>query len=201
MRTLIVMLLAVTALAGCTASEGQGSASIYVKDAATDEFDEIHLVFTKVTIHAAGEENATDNSTSTAGWQTIWENATGRDIDLLNLSGNRAAFLGEANLSAGKYTQIRIEAQRAYGIQNGTEVPIELANSKLKVVHSFDVDADMETQIVLDFDLDRSVKQNGPHGWKMTPVIGKTIVNVVEDDASGSDVHEEGEVTEIEGTA
>ncbi len=195
MRTLSIVLLVTTAaLAGCVTS-GTGSASIYVKDAATDEFDEIHVVFTKVSVHAAG--NDTDNGT----WQTIWENATGRDVDLLDLSGDRAAFLGEAELASGKYTQIRIEATEAYGIQNGTRVAIELANPTLKVVRSFDVEADKETQIVLDFDLDRSVKQNGPHGWKMTPVIGKTTVTVVEDDASGADVHDEGEVTEIDGLA
>ncbi len=190
MKAIIPALLVMAALAGCV-DEGHGSASIYVKDAATDDFDEIHVVFTKVSVHAA-------NSTGNSSWITVWENATGQDIDLLNLSGNKAAFLGEAELEAGKYTQIRIEAAEAYGIQNGSRVEISLANPTLKVVRSFDVAADMDTQIVLDFDLDRSVKQNGPHGWKMTPVIGKTTVTVVEDDESGAEVHEEGEATELE---
>ncbi len=189
-----MLLLSLVALSGCV-SEGAGSASIYVKDAATDDFDEIHVVFTKVSVHAGG--NDTDNGT----WITLWENATGRDIDLLDLSGDRAAFLGEAELDSGKYTQIRIEATEAYGMQNGSRVEIALANPTLKVVKSFEIDAGKETQIVLDFDLDRSVKQNGPNGWKMTPVIGKTTVTIVEDSESGADVHEEGEVTEIEGVA
>lgn len=193
MRTLSILLLATASLAGCV-GDGAGSASIYVKDAATDDFDEIHVVFTAVLVHAAG------NDTEDGSWLTIWENSTGRDIDLLDLSGDRAAFLGEADLDAGKYTQIRIEATQAYGIQDGTRVAIELVNPTLKVVRSFDIEAGKETQIVLDFDLDRSVKEN-PQGWRMTPVIGKTTVNVVDDDASGADVHEEGEVTEIDGVA
>ncbi len=190
----VLSILVLAMLAGCFAPEEpeQGSVSIYVTDAATDEFDEIHVVFHDVMVHGAG------NGT---GWITVFQNETGLDIDLLNLTGARSAFLGEANLTAGKYTQIRINASEAYGIQNGERVEITLANSKLKVVKSFNITAGSETRIVLDFDLDRSVHKQGPHGWKMTPVIGKTFVETVAGDESGADVHDEGEVAEIDGVA
>lgn len=193
MRTLLLIMLVAAGLAGCVTEDGTGSASIYVKDAATNEFDEIHVVFTKVSIHGAG--NGSDNGT---GWITVWENETGQDIDLLDLSGDRAAFLGEADLAAGKYTQIRIQATEAYGMQNGSRIDITLSNPTLKVVKSFDVEAGEESRIVIDFDLDRSVKEQGKNGWRMTPVIGKTTVTIVDDASSGEDSLEEGEATELE---
>ena len=186
---LIAITLFAVALAGCTAS-GSGTASVYVKDAPTDEFDEIHVVFTKVEVHRSGDNE-------TGGWTTLYENATGQDIDLLDASGDRAAFLGEAGLDAGRYQQIRVHATEAYGIQDGDRVDFALAPTPLKVVRSFEVEADRETRIILDLDLDRSLVQMGPNGWRMTPVIGQTTTEVVDGDDSGAEAHEEGEVSEV----
>lgn len=204
--TLLALLLAGALLPGCF-GDGQGSASVYVKDAPTDEFDEIHVVFTKVEVHAAGggddesdDDNASSNQTSSAGWRTLFDNASGADVDLLNASGARAAFLGEADLDAGKYTQIRVHVLEAYGIQNGTRINITVSSGVLKLIHPFDVEADKETRIVLDFDLDRSLRQQGPDGaWRMTPVVGTVSADVVDDDASGEEAGDEvGEIKEIE---
>lgn len=266
MRTIIAVLIAISmATAGCTSDTsddaagtadksetstgssssqydeaGEGSASIYVQDAPTDEFKEIHVVFTKVTIHAAGtdgddeddveEEHESDNETDddtqgdgnstddngtaddddvlegnetgdsdddegkSSSWITLFENANGTDIDLLAASGDASAFLGEAKLSAGKYTQIRIDVANAYGINHDNETEnITVASGTLKIVKSFEVETDEESQIIVDFDLDKSLKQTGK-GWKMTPVIGKTVVNQVDDESSGADVDEEGKI-------
>lgn len=194
MRGILVIAMAV-ALSGCTvAIDGVGSASIFVKDAVTDDFDELHVVFTEVRVHAAG------NDTDDATWQLIWQNETGQDVNLLNASGDLAVFLGEAELEAGNYTQIRIHATEAYGVKDGQRINITLSNSQLKIVKSFDIEADQETRIVLDFDLERSLHQQGNGVWRMTPVIGKVFTEVVEDSQSGADTTQEGEVVEIEGS-
>lgn len=191
---LLSALVLATAFAGCTASEG-GSMSIYVKDAPTDEFDEIHVVFTQVRVHAAGSGNESDENATEAGWITIFENATGQDIDLLAASGDSAAFLGEADLDAGKYTQIRIIVQRAYGVDSeGNETEFTVSSGTVKVVGNFEVGGGEETQVTIDFDLDRSIKEQGNGNWRMTPVVGKTIVTQVADEESGEDVAEEGEI-------
>lgn len=201
--TIVLMAISVAAFSGCVDSES-GSASFYVKDAPTDEFDEIHVVFSKIMVHkSGGTNNETDNETgnetdneTASGWITVYENATGQDVDLLNASGSKAVFLGEADLETGKYTQIRIYAQSAYGVQGGELVPFDLPNGVLKVVKSFDV-VDGETRVVIDFDLDKSVKQAGGQ-WKMTPVIGKTYAQEVDSEESGEEVHEEGEIVELD---
>lgn len=191
--TLVAIAAIALALSGCTAN-GTGSASIYVKDAPTDDFSEIHVVFTGVRVHASG--NASENGT--AGWQTLVENATGIDVDLLNASDDRAAFLGEAGLPAGKYTQLRVIVAEAYGIDHeGLRHDFAIPSGTLKLNRPFTVEADQETRIILDFDLDQSLKQN-PQGWRMTPIVGQTLVEVVDDSDSGQDVHEEGEIAAIE---
>jgi hypothetical protein len=186
----IVSLVALALLAGCAGDNGAGSASIYVKDAVTDDFDEVHVVFTEVRVHAAGNDS----------WMLVWQNQTGADVDLLAASGDLAVFLGEAELAAGRYTQVRINATEAYGIKDNETIPITLTNPSLKVVRSFEIEDGEETRIVLDFDLEQSLHQQGQGGWRMTPVIGKTFVEVVEDGSSGEDVSEEGDVVEVEGS-
>lgn len=193
--TLLILLTAT--LSGCTTT-GEGTASIYVKDAPVDDFDEIHLVFEKVEIHGSSVQDTEDENETSSGWITLYENATGRDVDLLNLTGARAAFLGEANLSAGNYQQIRVHAIEAYGIQDGERVELIMSNPVFKTAGSFKIEDGQETRITLDIDLENSVKAQGNDSYRMTPVIGKTYAEQVDDDESGEEVHEEGEVTELE---
>lgn len=231
---LATVLLLTVSLAGCAGTEegGDGSASVYVKDAPADDFAELHVVFTEVRVHAAGGEgdgdegqpddadplgdegedgapdsadgNATGDSeadgNSTAGWRVVFESSSGVDVDLLNASGRRAAFLGEADLPAGRYTQIRVVVTEAYGVtHNGSRVDIEVSSGTLKLVQAFTVEAGMESRIVLDIDLERALHQQGNGAWRLTPVIGNTVVDVVEDGESGEEAAQEGEVVELEG--
>lgn len=202
MRIALVSMLAMTlALAGCIGG-GEGSASIYVKDAPTDEFQEIHLNFTQVQVHYAGngsEEGDGEGSMEEEGgeWITVFENAQGADIDLLAASGDASAFLGEADLDAGRYTQIRVTVQSAYGVDlDGNTTDITVSSGTVKIVRGFEVEADMETRITVDFDLDRSMVQQGNGQWRMTPVVGTTTVEVVDDASSGADVDDEGDISE-----
>lgn len=160
---LAACLAAAFVLPGC-ASDGDGTASFYVKDAATDEFREVHLVITQVSIHQSGGNES-------SGWKVLFTGS--QDVDLLNTTGAKAAFLGEAGLAAGKYQQLRLTASSAYGItMDGNRTDIGLPDKELKVNKGFTVEAGQETQLILDIDLDKSVKEKGD-GWEFKPVIGK----------------------------
>lgn len=203
-RSAILALLALAGAltAGCAAS-GDGSASVYVKDAPADDFDEVHVVFTKVEAHAAGdgedgdEDDGNGTGNSTAGWTVLFSDAAGVDVDLLNASGSRAAFLGEADLAAGKYTQLRITVTSAYGVANGTQVPLTVSSGTLKLTHPFTVEAGEETRLVIDIDLDRSLHQQGNGSWRLTPVVGSVDAEQVEDGASGEDTQQPGDVETV----
>lgn len=219
----ISSLLSTVSLLGCVTTDdgGQGSASIYIKDQATDDFQEVHALITTAMVHRAdgddgtGENETSDddgaddgmdgNGTDDGTWITIYQNASGLDIDLLAVQGDLAAFVGEADLEAGKYTQIRFTVESAYGIDNdGERVEIEVSSGAVRVVRPFEVDADMESRIVIDIDLDRSLHRMGGTApivdeprYRMTPVLGTTTVEVVEDDESGEEAHEPGEAAEV----
>jgi hypothetical protein len=213
---LSALLLLVAALAAGCAASGDGSASVYVKDAPAATFDEVHIVFTKVEVHAAGGDddaepedavagnasadgNATaDGNGTSAGWKVLFSDSAGVDVDLLNASGARAAFLGEASLGAGRYTQLRVTVKSAYGVENGTKVPLTVSSGTLKLNHPFTVKAGAETRLVLDVDLDRSLHQQGNGSWRMTPVIGSVDAEQVGDGASGFEADQPGDVGELE---
>lgn len=238
MRSFIIAAIAVLviSMAGCMGS-GDGSASIYVKDAPTDEFSEVHVVFSQAYVHQAGEDGGEaqaadgqqdppsgggseagtertatlslqgpgsgaqeDQFRKEAGWLQIVSDSQGIDIDLLNATGTRAAFLGEANLSAGTYTQIAVVVEEAYGIDNdGSQVSITVPSGIGRIVRSFEVQADQETRIILDLDLDRALAESDDRGWQLTPVFGQTSVETVDDEQSGQDAHEQGEIAEVQG--
>jgi hypothetical protein len=234
----VALLLLAAALAGCSSSTsddgsssgGTGSASAYVKDKPSDDFREVHLVFTQVSVHrsAAGSENetsttaagtatgvsttvgnttisasATASATATstaqeAGWVVVFSDAAGVDVDLLNTTGAKAAFLGEADLAAGHYQQVRVTVKEAYGVyENGTRADITVSSGTVKSVKSFEVESGKETRITIDLDLERSLHQQGNGQWRMSPVIGKTSAAVVDDEDSGEEQAQPGDVEDV----
>ncbi|MBW3581523.1 MAG: DUF4382 domain-containing protein [Euryarchaeota archaeon] len=173
---------------GTAGTTGTGTMTTYIKDAATDEFSEIWIRFSEVTVHKAGEDgNETDNETSDdSQWVVVVD--TPRTLDLLRFSDEGSkAFLGADELAAGRYTQIRINITEAWGVRasDGENVTITVAQTEAKVVRTFTVEANTTTQVVIDLDLDRSVRQQGTQGWRMTPVIGSVQVERTEDDPRG----------------
>lgn len=146
----------------------------------------------------ADEDDDRDDDNTTSGWKTLFEDKDGVDVDLLSVTGTRAAFLGENDLPAGRYTQIRMTVVEVYGLVNDTRVPIALSSGSLKINHAFQVIEGAETRIVLDIDLDRSLHQQGNGTWRMTPVIGSIESDEVDDDDSGEDRDDEGDVRDLE---
>jgi hypothetical protein len=240
LRALAVAVLTALILSGCTqsdgGSEGTGSASAYVKDAPSDDFREVHVVFTEVAVHrsggsdgnptqtgngtgtstglttsvanttvsgsvnatVSGSANATTTSGSEAGWIVLFSDASGVDVDLLNTTGARAAFLGEEDLAAGHYQQVRITIKEAYGIDHdGERVDITVSSGVLRSVKSFEVEEGRETRITIDIDLERSLREQGNGQWRMTPVIGKTTAEVVDDASSGQEAAQPGDIEDV----
>lgn len=215
-------------LAGCSqasdegdgggAAGGSGSASAYVKDAPSDDFREVHVVFTEVSVHRSGEGDngsapGVDTSTGTttragnttvsgggsgSGWIVLFSDAGGVDVDLLNTTGPRAAFLGEEDLAAGHYQQVRITVKEAWGItHDGEREDITVSSGQIRSVRGFDVESGQETRITIDIDLDRSLRQQANGQWRMTPVIGKTTAEVIDDGSSGEDTAQPGDIESV----
>ena len=168
----VLTLLLAPALAGCVADGGEGQAAFYVKDAPSDEFEHVNVTFSQVQVH-----QATENETDGSGWITVFSGS--KTVDLLDFEEEGSkAFLGEANLTEGRYTQIRITVEDAVGVdkEDGTEAPIVVSSGTAKVVRPWNVTAGEAVSVTLDIDLDRSLREQGNGQWRMTPVIGRVLV-------------------------
>ncbi len=200
---LIALATTVALLVGCaapgpTASGPSGEAAktgivqMWVTDAPrTDNVSEIWVTVSEVKIHkaAAGQvsdntsgntsdetEGAVDNSTDTSGWITV--NLTGPDrFDLLTLSGGLQQVLAAANLTEGRYTQIRMTVGKVEVKINGVLKDAVLPSGKLKFVRAFDVQAGSETKLLFDFDADKFVTVTGSP--KEPKIMVKPVVKMI----------------------
>ena len=143
------------------------------------------MTIDKVLVHKNG------TSSGKSGWLTV---ATpGQTYNLLELVNGLTAILGECELEAGRYRQIRLmigmvpeSANNILGLahpyanyiilNDGADTVEKLKipsgfRSGLKLVHSFQVPAGAVVELVLDFDACRSVVRTGSGRYRLKPTI------------------------------
>ena len=203
--TTLAMLVASCAAPGPTAStsptsvtsppSGQvaktGIVQMWVTDAPrTDNISEIWVTVSDVKIHEAAVGQVSDNgsdeadgeiddSADTGGWISV--NLTGPSrFDLLTLRGDSGGLqqvLATANLTVGRYTQIRMTVGKVEVKVNGVLKDAVLPSGKLKFVHPFDVQADSVTKLLFDFDADKFVNVTGSP--KEPKIMVKPVVKLI----------------------
>lgn len=113
-----------------------------------------------------------DDDNSTAGWYTIVNES--QTFDLIALQDVKE-LLGQKNLSAGKYTQIRLTVEKAeITINNSGEIEVhdlKIPSNKVKLIKSFWIYEDEATVLTLDFDVYKSVHKAGKDKYIMRPTI------------------------------
>ena len=111
-----------------------------------------------------------DNKES--GWFTIVNES--QTFDLLALQ-NVTALLGEKNLTAGKYTQIRLTVESGVIIINASgnieEHTLQVPSNKIKLIHPFIISENVTTVLILDFFVDQSIHQTGNGKFMLKPTI------------------------------
>ena len=138
-----------------------GTVSIYVKDL-PDDWIHMNVTFSEAKIHEADAGND-------SGWHTLA--IRNQTVDLASLT-NVSALLASGNVSAGKYTQIRLVVVNVTGtMEDGSIVNFTVPSGELKTNHPFNVTADHTETLTLDFDLSRSIVHNSS-GWIFKPVLG-----------------------------
>lgn len=119
-----------------------------------------------------GEDIDDDDDSSTAGWYTIVEES--RTFDLIALQ-DVTDVLGEEELTAGKYTQIRLTVEKAeITINNSGEKEVHnltIPSNKVKLIKSFWIYEGETTVLTLDFDVYESVHKAGKDKYIMRPTI------------------------------
>ena len=175
MKHIVVVLVGglLLALTGCSksngpTSSGSGSMQVNMVDSPAS-YDAVYIVITSVDAHTAGSD-------STTGWVAL--NSTPGTYNLLAYTNGNFAVIGNAQIPAGHYTQIRLNiGTGSTVVVNGVSHPLDIPSAfqtgvKLNVDEN--VQANASYTVSLDFDANRSVVQTGDSAhasFSLKPVI------------------------------
>lgn len=135
------------------------------------QLDSVIICVTRVEVHRAGSD-------STSGWFVI--NDSTRFFDLLQLTNGASVILGDTSLPAGQYTQIRLFiGDGSYVIDQGTKHDLEVpsgSQSGLKLIHQFTIETGKLYELLLDFNVEKSIVITGNGKYKLKPTIRVTPI-------------------------
>ena len=146
-----------------TSSDPLGTLTIYLTDAPTDEVSSVNVYITGLTVKRSGA--SVERFSNDVGL-----------IDLLTLR-NSSLLMAEKNVRAGDYEFIRVELDQSRSNvidkSTGETLPLKIPSEEIKVHGGFVVPTGGFTNIVLDFDADKSLVKLGNGNWLLKPVIVK----------------------------
>lgn len=148
----------VATLAGCNGSSSSGTLNLSVTDTPVDGAQSVVVAFTGVDIMGPGGQQSFSFSPE-------------HSVDVQKLQGNASTnLLAGVNVPAGSYQWVRldIDAANSYIITStGAKFPLRIpgeSESGLKLVSGFTVGAGNVADLMIDFDLRRSVIQSDMGG-------------------------------------
>ncbi|MGD9900053.1 MAG: DUF4382 domain-containing protein [Calditrichaceae bacterium] len=138
-----------------------GTLKIYLTDAPAD-FDAVNISFTQISAHIDSE------------WVHVRVDPI--TVNLLEWNNGNSMLLGDAEIPTGHYTQIRVKIDSAEIVVDGTHHPLTVpsgAKTGLKMGPSFFIESGFSYELVIDFDVNRSIVTMGPkhnpRGYKLKP--------------------------------
>lgn len=186
---LIVSILTMLIFSACGDSSdggGTGTVSFGLTDSSTGKYKAIYVTIDEVQV------NKNDSSSNgNSGWKTV---ATPmKTYNLLKLVNGVTEILGEDELEAGTYQQIRLiigkTAESENNIKgephpyanyvvlnddNGSYVDLKIPSgyqTGVKLVHNFEVEEGSFVELVLDFEACKSVVETGSDKYILKPTI------------------------------
>ncbi len=168
--TALGALMTLGGVTGCSDSTnpGQpqyGTLRMNLVDAPADlqGVESLVVIFSRVIVHRSAEADSAHE-----GWFTILADTLPEDertFDLLQLVNGVFATLGEVELEAGHYTQVRIMLERAVLTVDGVVQSLFIPSGDetgIKLVGGFSVAPDVVTDLTVDFDVARSLIEAPP---------------------------------------
>jgi hypothetical protein len=173
---------ALCALASCgggsDSSEGTGTLRVALTDAPSCGYDAVNVTIERIRVHQSSGAGDTD-----AGWTDL-PVTPARRVNLLDLTNGVLEELGQTQLPAGRYTQLRLVLAPNGGTlplansvvpTGGTEVALTTPSAQqsgLKLNVGIEVGANQIADVVLDFDACKSVVPRGNSGqFNLKPVV------------------------------
>lgn len=168
---LLLALVTVTMFISCSDDDSTSDQNARVKISMTDapgDYDAVFVQVTDVMIKA-------DASTDDQGWVSL-SNVQPGVYDLLTLTGGVTQLLADAEIPAGFLGQIRLVLGTDNTVVvNGQSQPLSTPSAQqsgLKLQVNQELEAGMEYEYLLDFDVDKSIVTAGASGgFILKPVI------------------------------
>ena len=133
-----------------------GTLNLSITDAPIEGLKVLNITISEIEVHNADGE-----------WILFSEEE--QTFDLMQLNGV-SELLGEETLETGSYTQIRLDVVSAdLELEDSTTAEVIVPSDKIKIVRSFTITEDTETELIIDFKPE-SVKATNDT-YKMTPVL------------------------------
>jgi predicted small secreted protein len=181
----VVLILASAIMAGCTTTDpvGQSTLIIAVKDApkTTDigTINNLFLTIGEVSVHrASGNETAAESDdemeatesddSGTAGWIVVVDKP--QRVDLMQLT-DVSEVIGQKDMEAGKYTQIRLKIDSGTITVDGREHNLVVPSGVLRLNRGFVLNQNETLKLTLDFNVEKSIIRTGSDQYKLKPVI------------------------------
>ena len=162
-----ILFLGIVGLSGCIQSE-TGTLVMQITDAPPDlNITKALVTISNVEVHLAGA-NEDANATNETGWFTIVKEE--KTFDLIKIKDVKE-FLGNSELKAGKYTQVRLNVDKALVTIDGTEYDLTIPSKTVKLVKPFNIVENQTTTLTLDFDAKESINSAGKDKYIMNPTI------------------------------
>ena len=186
---IIAFLLITTFLFACDGGRGgsdggTGTLSVSLTDSSCGSYAAIYVTIDEVQVN---KNNSLANGNS--GWRTV---ATPmKTYNLLKLINGVTEVLGDNELEAGPYNQIRLIIGKTPESENningephpyanyvvfddGSDEPLKIPsgyNTGIKLVHNFEVAENSFVELLLDFEACKSVVETGSEKYILKPVI------------------------------
>ena len=168
---------AVLLLAACGSGETDpGTVRLALTDAPACGFGQVNVSIERIRVNRNADAN--ENS---LGWTDL-KLAPARRIDLLKLGNGVLEELGQLQLPAGRYAQLRLVlADNGSGTPANSVVPADgeetaldisaVEKSGIAVAYPFSVVENKVTDVLFDFDACRSVAASGAEGYVLRPAV------------------------------
>lgn len=165
---------------GGSSSNAPGTLRVALTDAPACGYDEVNVTVQKVRVHQSGSAGDGDS-----GWSEVVLNPA-RKINLLDLTNGVLEELGQTELPAGTYSQLRLQLASNGGAAplanslvltggDGSEIPLDTPSAQqsgLKMNLNLTVEPNQLADLVLDFDACKSVVVRGNSGrYNLKPVV------------------------------
>lgn len=172
------------ALSGCDSQLSQdpisqtdtGNLKISLTDAPAD-FEAVNITFSEVSAHID------------SNWIVLSDEQ--QIVNLLEFSNGKTTEIGSADVPIGQYTQIRLKIVDAEVVVDAQSYPVTVpsgAQSGLKLITQFIITEGSSIELVVDFDVNRSIITTGPpsapKSYKLRPTL-RVISSAVTGSISG----------------